>query len=293
MKNATIFRAMSDDGSVRVLVINSAAIVNDAIRHHRTAPTATAALGRLLSAAAMMGSLGGEKDDTVTVGINGQGPAGKLLAVGDYYGNVKGYIEHPSADAPNKPNGKLDVSAIVGDGILYVVREDSSREPHTGMIELRSGEIAEDIAAYYAESEQVPTVLALGVLVDTDHSCRAAGGVLVQLLPFADPQALPLLERNAVDLTNISALFDRGLTNHEIAGIALRDIPFTPFDEWEVGYRCDCSRARMRKGIKGLGEAEIRTMLAEQEREGKPRALEAVCRFCNRRYTFTEKQLLG
>jgi molecular chaperone Hsp33 len=160
------------------------------------------------------------------------------------------------------------------------------------MIEIVSGEVAEDIATYFAMSEQVPTLLSLGVLVDTDYSCLAAGGVLIQLLPFPDDKTVDLIERNAADLVNISRYFERGLTNEEICEIAMRDVPYDLFDTLEVEYKCDCSRERMRKKIQSLGEKEILNMLDEQVAEGKPRELTAVCRFCNGEYTFTEGDLL-
>ena len=160
------------------------------------------------------------------------------------------------------------------------------------MIEIVTGEIAEDIAVYFAKSEQIPTVLSLGVLVDKDYSCLAAGGVLIQLLPFPDDKTVDLIERNAADLSNVSRLFERGLSNEEIAEIALGDIPYDIFDTLEVEYKCDCSRDRMLAKIRSLGAKEIATMLDEQESEGKPRELTAVCRFCNSEYTFDEKTLL-
>jgi molecular chaperone Hsp33 len=161
-----------------------------------------------------------------------------------------------------------------------------------GTIELVSGEIAEDIATYFAKSEQVPTVLSLGVLVDKDYSCLAAGGVLVQLMPFPDDKTVDLIERNAQDLVNISRYFDQGLSNEQIAEIAMRDIPYDVFDTLEVSYKCDCGRDRMLKKIKSLGKNEIAKMLDEQEAEGKARELTAVCRFCNTDYTYSESQLL-
>jgi molecular chaperone Hsp33 len=162
-----------------------------------------------------------------------------------------------------------------------------------GTIELVSGEVAEDIATYFAKSEQVPTVLSLGVLVETDYTCRAAGGVLIQLLPFPDEKTIDLIERNAAELVNISRLFEKGLSNKEIADIALRDIPFDVFDTLEVEYKCDCSHDRMKKKILSLGKAEVANLLDEQEAEGKPRELTAVCRFCSTEYTYSEKELLG
>lgn len=290
--NSTILRAMTRDGSARVLVINSRKMVNDAIGYHKTTPTASAALGRLVTATSMIGTMLPENGDTVTVSIDGDGEAGRLLAVGDYFGNVKGYIQNPMANPPKKPNGKLDVGAAVGEGTISFVKSVGNIEPQIGTIELVSGEIAEDIATYFAKSEQIPTVLSLGVLVDTDYSCLAAGGVLIQLMPFPDEETVDLIERNASDLVNISRYFDRGLTNEQIMDIAMRDIPYDIFDTIEVGYKCDCSAKRMKEKIKSLGKAEILKMLDEQESEGKPRDLTAICRFCNSEYTFTEKELV-
>ena len=289
---STILRAMTRDGSARVLVINSRQIVNDAIKFHKTSPTASAALGRLVTATSVIGTMLPENGDTVTISIQGDGEAGRLLAVGDYFGNVKGYIQNPLANPPKKPNGKLDVGAAIGEGTISFVKSVGNIEPQIGTIELVSGEIAEDIATYFAKSEQIPTVLSLGVLVDTDYSCLASGGVLIQLMPFPDEETVDLIERNASDLVNISRYFAAGKTNEEIMEIAMRDIPFDIFDTIEVGYKCDCSAKRMKEKIKSLGKAEILKMLDEQEAEGKLRELTAICRFCNSEYTFTEKELV-
>ena len=283
---------MTRDGSARILVINSRKIVNDAIGYHKTSPTASAALGRLVSATSMIGTMLPEDGDSVTVSIQGDGEAGRLLAVGDYFGNVKGYIENPLANPPKKPNGKLDVGAAVGCGTISFVKSVGANEPQIGTIELVSGEIAEDIATYFAKSEQIPTVLSLGVLVDTDYSCLAAGGVLIQLMPFPDENTVDLIERNSADLVNISRHFAAGLTNEQIMDIAMRDIPYDIFDTIEVGYKCDCSAQRMQEKIKSLGKGEILKMLDEQVAEGKARELTAICRFCNNEYTFTENDLL-
>ena len=294
MEHGRIYRGMTHDGSARILVIDSTAIVNKMIGYHRSAPTATAALGRLLTATSLIGSMMGEKNNKITIGINGDGPIGKMIAVGDYYGNVRGYAENPLADPPRKPNGKLDVGAAVGKGSLYVIRDDGvSAEPHIGTVALCSGEIAEDIATYFVESEQIPTLCALGVLVGTDGSCVAAGGVLIQLLPFADNAVVDKLEENAVHISNVSELFRQGKSCEEIATLALGDILFDPFDEIEVDYLCDCQKERMAKAIRKLGEKEIRSMLNEQEAEGKARSLEVVCQFCNTVYTFGEEVLLS
>ena len=291
INNSTILRAMTRDGSARILIINSRKIVNDMIGYHKTSPTATAALGRLVSATSMIGTMLPENGDSVTISIQGDGEAGRLLAVGDYFGNVKGYIENPLANPPKKPNGKLDVGAAVGYGTISFVKSVGSIEPQIGTIELVSGEIAEDIATYFAKSEQVPTVLSLGVLVDTDYSCLAAGGVLIQLMPFPDEETVDLIERNAADLVNLSRHFAAGLSNEEIMEIAMRDIPYDIFDTIEVGYKCDCSAHRMQEKIKSLGKAEILKMLDEQVAEGKNEHLEVNCRFCNKKHIFTREDI--
>ena len=291
MKTAKILRGMTHDGSARFHIIESSAIVNEAIRIHNTAPTATAALGRMLTGVSLMGCLLGEKEDTLSVTIAGEGPIGKMIVASDYMGNVRGYIQNPAAELPLKPNGKLDVGAAVGAGTMTVVKDMGGDEPYNGTVPLVSGEIAEDIASYFATSEQVPTLLALGVLVDTDCTCRAAGGVMVQLMPFADNAVIEQLEKNASSLGNVSSYFDRGMSLEEIAGIALDGIPFDIFDEIEVGYRCTCERERIREAIHSFGEKEIERLFAEQLAEGKPEVLEVNCHFCGAHYTFTRDDL--
>lgn len=277
---AKLLRGMSRDGSARILILNSTDMVEEAHRLHDTAPTATAALGRTLTAASLMGCMLKEKTDSLTLNFKGDGIAQGVMAVSDYYGNIRGLIGEPRADLPNKPNGKLDVSGIIGAGTMTVIKDMGDGEPYVGVTELVSGEIAEDITAYFAESEQIPTVCALGVLVETDHSCRAAGGIMIQLLPGADEQTISLIERNIPNFANVSRLFDSGLSNKEIANIAFADIPYDVFDELTPAYVCDCSRERMEKGLITLGRKTLMDIIREQHK------IETVCHFCNKRYRF-------
>ena len=286
MPKSTILRAMTRDGSARLHVINSTEIVNTAIRYHQPMPTGAAALGRLLTATSVMGSMLGEATDSITVGSEGDGPAGRLLAVSDYASNVRGYIEHPEVELPLKSNGKLDVGGAVGRGMLRVIRSCGGDEPYVGSIPLATGEIAEDIAAYYANSEQVPTVCALGVLIDRDYTCLGAGGVFVQLLPFADPEIIDRLEKNANELRRLSALIGEGASNEAIADIALAGIPYDMFDTLDVEYRCTCSRARTADALKSLGRRELMKLLDEARVEDGVEQIEVCCRFCNRKDQF-------
>ncbi len=283
--SSKITRGMTSDGSARFFVINSTEIVNEAVRLHHTAPTATAALGRVLTGASLMGCMLKNKGDSLTLQFKGDGPAGTVLAVADYCGNVKGYIANPACDLPLKENGKLDVGGAVGAGGLYVLKDEGEKEPYAGISPIINGEIAEDLTHYFARSEQTPTLCALGVLVDIDYTCKAAGGVIIQLLPFADDAVIDGIEKNIPKISNVSALFEKGLSNEEIASIALEGIEFDFFDEIEVGYRCDCSRDRMARGVISLPDSDLQDLFLEEN------FIETVCHFCAEKYIFTKEEV--
>ena len=212
-------------------------------------------------------------------------PIGGILAVSDYMGNVRGYAVNPACDVERKPNGKLDVGGAVGKGGLYVIRDEGEKEPYVGITNIVSGEIAEDITAYYAESEQVPTICSLGVLVNPDGSCQAAGGVLVQLLPFADDSIISILEQNAPGLSNVSRLIAGGASVMEIAKIALAGIPFDVFDNYEVAYRCTCSRERTLDALITLPESDLAEIFEKEN------SMQTECHFCDMKYVFTKEEV--
>lgn len=290
-QNSKILRVMTRDGSARAFVINSTDMVNEAIRFHHTAPTATALLGRTLTAASMMGTLLKDPGNTLTLTIRGDGPAGTTLAVSDYAGNVKGYIANPATDIPRKPNGKLDVSGAVGYGTLSVVKDIGLKEPYSGMIELVSGEIAEDVTEYFHSSEQTPSACALGVLVNPDLTCLAAGGLLIQLLPFADEETAAKIEQNLSNFSSISSLIAEGKSLYDLIDLALDGIEYDVFDEIDVAYACDCSRERMERAIISLGKKDIEEIFAECRAEGKSEEIEICCQFCDKKYKFFREDL--
>lgn len=279
-------RCLTRDGTVMAMFLDSKDIVAEAERIHQTSAVVTAALGRLLTAASMMGQMLKGADESVTVKLSGGGPAGTLLAVADSHGNVRGYAQNPVVEIPLKPNGKLDVSGAVGtDGQLTVIRDEGNGEPYSGCIPLASGEIAEDITRYYAVSEQTPTVCALGVLVDTDLSVKAAGGLLLQLLPHCPDEVIDRIEKNVSQLEPVTTMLERGLTPEEILGRALAGMEFDVLDTGEPVYRCTCSRRRVERALLSMGEKALQELPDEQGQT------EVTCRFCDKVYRFSREEL--
>lgn len=283
-----MIRGLSANGGVIFCGVDSTAIVQESEKLHHTSATCSAALGRLLTAASMMGMMMKNTDDSLTLRIQGGGAAGTLIAVSDGLGIVRGCITNPQADLPPRADGHLDVGGIVGvDGVLTVIRDNPEmKEPYIGQIPLSSGEIAEDVTSYFAVSEQVPTVCALGVLVDTDLTVRCAGGYLVQLLPGATEAEISRLESNIKAMPSVTHLLEQGKTPEDMMQLALAGFEPNILDEHAVCYRCNCSRERTERMLFSLGRRELEKMRDEKE------DCEVVCHFCNRKYHFDLNTLL-
>ena len=281
-----LYRAISADGSAFAAVINAEDMVSEIEKIHKTSAVVTAALGRLSIAASLMGYMLKSNDDSVTLRIDADGPTGQLVAVADSHGNVKSCVNNPVVEIPLNSKGKLDVAGAVGrNGTLSVVKDLGLREPYVGVIPLVSGEIAEDIASYYAASEQIPTVCGLGVLVNPDLTVKSAGGFLVQLLPFADEKCIDTIEKNVSEMRPVSALLAEGVTPQQIADMLLKGLEPNELDKAEPVYKCDCSRKRTEKVLISIGNQELESIVAE----GKN--IDVNCQFCNKTYTFTPEEI--
>lgn len=283
---AKLIRAISADGAIAVHVIDSTDIAAKAEQIHGTSAVVTAALGRLLTAASMMGSMLKGEDCSLTLRLAGDGPVGSVIAVSDSDGNVRGYVGNPIVELPLNQVGKLDVAGAVGKtGSLYVIKDLGLKEPYVGQVPILSGEIAEDITGYYATSEQVPTVCALGVLVNPDLTVKAAGGFLVQLLPGAEDGCIDSLEQNLNGLPSVTEMLTAGMTPEEIGRRVLRGFDTEILAATEVLYRCGCNKERYRKALAAIGRDEL-TDIIEQDGQA-----EVVCHFCNKKYLFSESEL--
>lgn len=279
-------RCLTRDATVMAMVLDSTDIVSRAEEIHKTSAVVTAGLGRLLTAASMMGVMLKGKEDSLTLKLDGGGPAGTVMAVSDSEGNVRGYAANPVVEIPLKPNGKLDVSGAVGaEGMLYVMKDTGGAEPYIGCTPLVSGEIAEDITSYYAVSEQVPTVCALGVLVNPDLTVRAAGGLLLQLLPFCPEEVIDRVEKNVQALEPMTTMLDNGLTPEEICSRVLAGFEYDVLDEFAPEYRCTCSRERIVRAFSSMKPEELKSLPDETGR------VEVACQFCDKKYEFTQKDL--
>ena len=281
-----IVRAISKDGYIKAAAIVSTGLVERARRIHQTTPTATAALGRVLTAASIIGNTQKAEHGSVTLQFRGGGPLGTIMAVSDSRGNVRGYVQNPHVTLLEKYRGKLDVGAAVGtDGMLTVIRDLQMKEPYVGSVELVSGEIAEDITNYFAQSEQIPTACALGVLVDVDQSVKVAGGYLVQLLPGAPDSVIDRIESGIQDTGAVTAALDKGMTPQQILESVLPDFELEFLEEDPVAYQCYCSRDRVTATLISLGRKELEQIVADGE------DITIECQFCDARYRFTPEEI--
>ena len=281
-----LVRAISRDGLIKVSAVSTRDLTERARQIHRTLPVATAALGRLLAGASMMGNALKEEAASLTLQIKGGGPLGTLLAVSDHLGNVRGTVENPGVDIPLREDGKLDVGTAVGNqGTLTVVRDLRMKEPYVGSVGLLWGEIAEDIALYFVESEQVPTACGLGVLVDRDQSVLSAGGYLVQLLPGAEDETAAQLEAALRAAGPVTELLRQEPDPEALLHRALPGLELEILEKSPIEYRCDCSRERMERALVSLGREELRAMIDEQG------GAELTCRFCDNIQRFSKEEL--
>ena len=283
--NDYLVRGMTMDGFVKVVAIRSTELVRRGAEIQKTTPNATAAFGRALTAASMMGNMQKVDNGSMTLQIKGDGPIGTIVCVSDPAGNVRGYVYEPNVPLVEKHPGKLDVGATVGNGTLTVIRDLQMKEPYVGSVPLVSGEIGDDVTAYFAQSEQTPTACALGVLVDTDLSVKVAGGYLLQLLPGAPDEVIDVLEQGIKRAGAVTAMLEQGMTPEDILGAVCGDLGVVFMETTEVSYKCYCTRQRVTAALLSLGKEE----LTEIMNEGKPFPVE--CQFCDETYEFTPEDI--
>lgn len=281
-----LIRAIDKSGSVRFIAATTTELVEEAHRIHGTSPTVTAALGRTLTISAMMGIMMKNEQDILTLKVNGNGPIGNILTVANNKGEVKGVVSNPEADLPARADGKLDVGGIVGtDGTLTVIMDLGLKEPYVGQTSLVSGEIAEDIANYYLSSEQKPSVVSLGVLVDKDISCKASGGFMIQLLPGTEEEVIVKIEKALKNIQPVSTMINKGMKPEDIMNELLGDFQMEILERSELKYYCNCSKEKIESIIISLGREEIESIIEEDEQA------EVVCHFCNTKYQFDKNDL--
>lgn len=280
-----IVRGTAANNQIRVFAATTRELVEYARRAHNTSPVATAALGRLLTAGAMMGSMCKGEKDMLTLQIQCSGPIQGLTVTADATANVKGYVHNPNVMLPPSDKGKLDVGKALDLGVLSVIKDMGLKEPYMGQTQLVSGEIAEDLTYYFATSEQVPSAVALGVLMNKDNTVKQAGGFIIQLMPFAEDGLAEKLEENLAGITSITSLLEKDMTPEDIVNQVLGDFGVEIMDTLPTRFHCNCCKERVEKAIISVGSAELRDMIADN----KP--IEVNCHFCNRKYTFDIEEL--
>ncbi len=280
-----MIRATAANGFIRAFAATTKDISQTAADAHKTTPVVTAALGRTLTAGAMMGLMMKGDKDIMTIIVKGDGPIGGITVTADSHGNVKGYPENARAEVPLKRPGKLDVGGAVGAGSLTVIKDLGLKEPYTGTVELVNGEIAEDITYYFAASEQVPSAVGLGVLVDTDRSVRASGGFIIQLMPGVPDDVVDKLEKKVNELESVTSMLDSGMTPEDMINSILADFAPEILEKDELHFYCNCSKERMAKALISLGARELNSLIADNE------PIELKCHFCESCYSFEVDEL--
>ena len=280
-----VVRATAAEGYIRAFAATTKQMAEDARAAHDTSPVATAALGRLLTGAAMMGTMMKGDKDLLTLQIKGDGPLGGIVVTADSHGAVKGYVVHPHVILPANSKGKLDVSGAVGKGVLQVIRDLGLKEPYQGSVDLQTGEIAEDLTFYFATSEQVPSSVGLGVLMEKDNTVRQAGGFIIQLMPYTPDEVIDRLEEKLSHVSSVTAMLDEGKSPEQILEDLLGDFGLEINEKTQTQYRCDCSKERFARALISIGRRD----LGEMVRDGKP--IEVNCHFCNRKYQFSLEEL--
>lgn len=279
-----IVRATAAEGQVRAFAATTRELVEAAREHHNTSPVATAALGRLLTGGAMMGSMMKNETDMLTINVRGNGPLGGITVTADSKANVKGYVENPDVMLPPK-NGKLDVGGAVGIGILQVIKDMGLKEPYIGDTILVTSEIAEDLTYYFASSEQVPSSVGLGVLMEKDNTVKCAGGFIIQMMPFAEEETITQIEENLKNVTSVTELLEKGYTPQQLLEELLGNVGLEITDTMPTQFYCNCSKERVEKAVASIGRKDIQEMIDE----GKD--IEVKCHFCNSAYNYTIEDL--
>lgn len=282
-----IVRATAGNGSIRAFAATTRDLVQHAREIHHTSPVASAALGRMLTAASMMGSMLKGDKDLLTLQVRGEGPLQGIVVTSDSKAQVKGYVFNPSVEIPDLIPGKLNVSGAIGAGHLSVIKDIGMREPYAGKIELVTGEIAEDLTYYFAQSEQTPSAIGLGVLVETDTSIRRAGGFIIQLLPDATDEMIDKLEKKLATIPYVSDLLDMGQTPEDILNMILGDFDLKIMDKIPTTFYCNCTRERVEKALISIGKEELEKIIREDKKANLH------CHFCSKEYDFSEEQLVA
>ena len=283
--NDYIIRATAANDQIRAFAAVTTEMVESAREHHNTSPVATAALGRLLTAGAMMGSMMKGEKDVLTLQIKAGGPLQGITVTADSQGNVKGYVGNPDVCIPANSKGKLDVAGAVGPGFLTVIKDMGLKEPYSGQVMLQTCEIAEDLTYYFATSEQVPSAVGLGVLMNKNNTVRQAGGFIVQLMSFAEEEVISKLEQNVQKISSVTSLLEEGHTPESLLEKVLEGFDVQIMEKMDTRFHCNCTRDRVEKALISIGRKELNEMI----QEGKP--IEMNCHFCNTNYTFTVEEL--